>query len=181
MTSKYYSEGWRRRRSKQGSDRGKARRALWWKVYRARMDEGLEPCRRCGTREDLTFDHIIPFAEGGRLRFDNATILCQACNRWKLDKPWRAKSLEQEERDAPPERRWRDLQNERQQTEPVLVRFLDGPHAGLREEPFLGTLPPQLVEEKDGRPVFYEFKAVSRREGDQAIATYRLAAEADRP
>jgi 5-methylcytosine-specific restriction endonuclease McrA len=42
-----------------------------------------ERCRRCGTTEGLTLDHIIPLSKGGTNRIDNLQLLCGPCNRAK--------------------------------------------------------------------------------------------------
>ncbi len=37
-------------------------------------------CQYCGSREDLTFDHVIPRSRGGRTTWDNVVAACSACN-----------------------------------------------------------------------------------------------------
>ncbi|MCL2116417.1 MAG: HNH endonuclease [Methanobrevibacter sp.] len=37
-------------------------------------------CLSCGTKENLTIDHIIPRVEGGTNDIDNLQVLCQHCN-----------------------------------------------------------------------------------------------------
>lgn len=37
-------------------------------------------CRHCGSRRQLTVDHIIPVARGGGNAFDNLQTLCRSCN-----------------------------------------------------------------------------------------------------
>jgi hypothetical protein len=43
-------------------------------------------CVRCGSKEELHFDHIIPVAKGGGNTSANIQILCQTCNLKKSDK-----------------------------------------------------------------------------------------------
>ena len=37
-------------------------------------------CQYCGKREDLTFDHVIPRAYGGRTTWQNVITACAPCN-----------------------------------------------------------------------------------------------------
>ncbi len=37
-------------------------------------------CQYCGTREDLTFDHVIPRSRGGLTTWDNVCAACSPCN-----------------------------------------------------------------------------------------------------
>lgn len=43
-------------------------------------------CVRCGSKQNLHFDHIIPLAKGGGTSEANIQILCQTCNLKKGDK-----------------------------------------------------------------------------------------------
>lgn len=43
-------------------------------------------CVRCGSKQGLHFDHIIPVAKGGGNTEANIQILCQVCNLKKSDK-----------------------------------------------------------------------------------------------
>ncbi|HWF65203.1 MAG TPA: HNH endonuclease signature motif containing protein [Rhizomicrobium sp.] len=43
-------------------------------------------CVRCGSKEQLHFDHIIPVAKGGSNDAMNIQLLCQSCNLKKSDK-----------------------------------------------------------------------------------------------
>ena len=46
-------------------------------------------CQYCGKRmdaEDLTFDHVVPRAAGGRTTWDNIVTCCVTCNRRKGDR-----------------------------------------------------------------------------------------------
>ncbi len=51
------------------------RRAVW------RRDGGK--CSKCGSREKLEYDHIIPVSKGGSNTGRNIELLCEACNREK--------------------------------------------------------------------------------------------------
>lgn len=46
-----------------------------------RRDQGR--CVKCGSRERLEYDHIIPVAEGGGDSVRNIELLCEQCNRSK--------------------------------------------------------------------------------------------------
>ena len=53
------------------------RRQVW------RRDEGK--CVKCGSRENLEYDHIIPVSKGGSSTVRNIQLLCEVCNRTKSD------------------------------------------------------------------------------------------------
>ena len=70
-------------------ERDKARalkRTPWWKTQRHR---GI--CHYCGKRfppDQLSMDHIVPLARGGKSTRGNVVPACTACNRnKKLDTP----------------------------------------------------------------------------------------------
>jgi 5-methylcytosine-specific restriction endonuclease McrA len=37
-------------------------------------------CQYCGSRDDLTFDHLIPRSKGGMTTWDNVVTACSPCN-----------------------------------------------------------------------------------------------------
>lgn len=37
-------------------------------------------CQYCGSRDDLTFDHVIPRARGGQTTWENVVAACSPCN-----------------------------------------------------------------------------------------------------
>ena len=49
-----------------------------------RRDRGK--CVKCGSQENLGFDHVIPVSKGGANTARNIQLLCEACNRSKSDK-----------------------------------------------------------------------------------------------
>jgi hypothetical protein len=51
------------------------RHAVW------RRDEGR--CVKCGSQENLEFDHVIPISRGGANTERNLQLLCEPCNRGK--------------------------------------------------------------------------------------------------
>ena len=40
-------------------------------------------CVYCGSREELTIDHVIPASRGGKTNFDNCVTACKPCNNKK--------------------------------------------------------------------------------------------------
>lgn len=47
----------------------------------ARMAGGrIWRCEICGSREDITVDHIVPISKGGKSTYANTRLLCRACN-----------------------------------------------------------------------------------------------------
>lgn len=50
-------------------------------------------CQYCGTRSDLTFDHVIPRAHGGITSWENVVAACSPCNLHKGAKTLRQSGL----------------------------------------------------------------------------------------
>jgi 5-methylcytosine-specific restriction endonuclease McrA len=43
-------------------------------------------CQYCGSKDDLTFDHVIPRSKGGRTTWENVVTACAPCNLRKSDR-----------------------------------------------------------------------------------------------
>jgi 5-methylcytosine-specific restriction enzyme A len=65
-------------------ERSKARElraSQWWK-----QEIGKGVCYHCGVRfqrDDLTMDHLIPLARGGKTTKKNVVVACKQCNSQK--------------------------------------------------------------------------------------------------
>lgn len=43
-------------------------------------------CQYCGSKKELTLDHVLPKSRGGKSTWDNLATACQKCNSYKGDK-----------------------------------------------------------------------------------------------
>lgn len=97
----YMREATRKRTLKHGLSRVRSYRNFYGRQRRDRehgvdndwcafLDEalrGFQPaCVVCGSREQLTVDHVVPVIRGGGLRPGNVVILCKSCNSSKTGK-----------------------------------------------------------------------------------------------
>lgn len=53
------------------------------RIFVWRRDGGK--CSRCGSRDRIEFDHIVPVSKGGSNTARNIELLCESCNRIKRD------------------------------------------------------------------------------------------------
>lgn len=51
-----------------------------WRQVSAEAIRRQPWCSECGSRDDLTGDHLIPVSVGGRDTLANARVLCRSCN-----------------------------------------------------------------------------------------------------
>lgn len=70
------------------------------------MDHGLESCRLCARKSDLTFHHIISYKKQRNWSMGGVTILCAPCNKGLGNTFVPFASLKDEEDAAPPDKRW---------------------------------------------------------------------------
>lgn len=64
----------------------KKREAIPSHIKEAVWIRDKECCVTCGSKENLEFDHIIPFSKGGSDSTNNIQLLCLKCNRSKSNK-----------------------------------------------------------------------------------------------
>ncbi|AOZ69068.1 HNH endonuclease [Rhodobacter xanthinilyticus] len=50
-------------------------------------------CQYCGSKSDLTFDHVVPRSRGGVTSWENVVAACAPCNLKKANKPLKASGL----------------------------------------------------------------------------------------
>ncbi|WP_145500893.1 HNH endonuclease signature motif containing protein [Streptomyces sp. CFMR 7] len=66
------------------SARNRTPNRIWTRRIRpaALVRDGFR-CVRCGARNDLEVDHVVPVARGGSWTLENAQTLCQPCHKIK--------------------------------------------------------------------------------------------------
>ncbi len=72
--------------SNQSADKGWNREPIPQDVMDKVWNRDLGRCVKCGSQENLEFDHIIPFSKGGANTYRNLQILCKKCNIEKSNK-----------------------------------------------------------------------------------------------
>jgi 5-methylcytosine-specific restriction enzyme A len=67
--------------TKEKTKAAELKKTSWWK---SKLEEGL--CHYCGkkcSKDELTMDHIVPVARGGKSVKGNVVVCCFACNQSK--------------------------------------------------------------------------------------------------
>lgn len=65
----------------------------WWTVRAQVLKRDLYTCQYCGSKKDLTCDHVVPRTRGGTNHHSNLKTACRSCNSkkgGKLVAEWRA-------------------------------------------------------------------------------------------
>ena len=70
---------------------GEAKR-LWGKEIKEKWEN---KCSYCGSKENLTLDHIIPRSKGGADHLTNVLCACEPCNKSKAHFDWEQWYLKQ--------------------------------------------------------------------------------------
>jgi 5-methylcytosine-specific restriction enzyme A len=67
--------------SKEKEKARQLRKSQWWQ---AKLNKGI--CHYCGekfSKEELTMDHMLPIARGGKSTKGNLVVACKTCNNEK--------------------------------------------------------------------------------------------------
>jgi 5-methylcytosine-specific restriction enzyme A len=69
----------RQKRQRRGSTAQRGYGRAWQELRKVQL--ARQPyCAECGSTHDLTVDHIVPLARGGRSEMSNLQTLCRPCN-----------------------------------------------------------------------------------------------------
>jgi 5-methylcytosine-specific restriction protein A len=71
--------------SRRGKTTERGYGSLWQRMARAHLRRHRS-CVQCGRTDDLTVDHIVPIAKGGKSDSHNLQTLCRSCNSAKRDR-----------------------------------------------------------------------------------------------
>lgn len=58
----------------------RAQRSAAYRYARLGIPRPHGRCAVCGSREGLTWDHIVPVSRGGKTVMSNLRVLCRPCN-----------------------------------------------------------------------------------------------------
>lgn len=72
----------RKERMARAENRGTHKQWEWWRL----LCYYGKACVRCGSKERIHKDHIVPVSKGGSNGLDNLQPLCQSCNLTKHDR-----------------------------------------------------------------------------------------------
>jgi len=79
FTKSWYTlEASQKKRAKEKANARRLRKSQWWQL---KINEGA--CYYCGKSfrpQELTMDHIVPIARGGKSSRGNVVPACKACN-----------------------------------------------------------------------------------------------------
>ena len=78
------------------------RRAVWARDL-AQCTFTSEDGRRCSTRRGLEFDHVVPFARGGKSTVNGLRLRCRAHNQFEAERVFGAEFMRAKRRRASPE------------------------------------------------------------------------------
>lgn len=77
-----------------------------WKIPPVNRKELLRrdrnQCQYCGSKKDLTLDHILPRSRGGKHTWDNLVIACACCNNKKGSKTPQEAGMNLKKQPLPP-------------------------------------------------------------------------------
>jgi 5-methylcytosine-specific restriction enzyme A len=69
----------RQKRQRRGSTAQRGYGRAWQELRKVQLARQAY-CAECGSTDDLTTDHIVPLARGGRSEMSNLQTLCRSCN-----------------------------------------------------------------------------------------------------